>query len=116
MRYFQASIEIPSNTIARIEAISKEYDIFLVVGVVERDGGTLYCTAVFIDPLRGFIAKHRKLVPAAMERIIWGQGGRDTLPVIEKEFSGTTSTKTKISATICWYGSLAVAPHMTGVF
>ncbi|VDB99710.1 unnamed protein product [Peniophora sp. CBMAI 1063] len=100
LRYHQAAIELPSPELAQIEAIAREVDIFLVVGVIERDGGTLYCTAIFVDPAEGFVAKHRKLMPTAAERLIWGQGGADTLAVVEKEFS--PSVKTKLSATICW--------------
>ena len=104
LRYAQAAIEIPSSAITRIEQISKETNVFIVVGVIERDNGTLYCTAVFIDPEQGYVAKHRKLVPTAMERTIWGQGDGTTLPVLTKTFEGTQGppVKTKISATICW--------------
>lgn len=73
LRYYNAAIEIPSPAISRIEEISKETGVFLVVGIIERDGGTLYCTAIFVDPEQGYVAKHRKLQPTALERVIWGQ-------------------------------------------
>ena len=89
-----------------MEDISKETGVFLIVGVIERDIGTLYCTVVFVDPVLGYVAKHRKLVPTAMERIIWGQGDSSTLPVYEAHFApkvnGGDSVSAKISATICW--------------
>ncbi|KAG8219735.1 hypothetical protein J3R82DRAFT_705 [Butyriboletus roseoflavus] len=74
------------------------------MGVVEREGGTLYCTVIFVDPVEGLVGKHRKLMPTATERLIWGQGDGSTLPVLEKRFSspGTEAVTTKISATICW--------------
>lgn len=107
VRYYSAAIEIPSPAISRLEAISRELDVFLVVGIIERDLGTLYCTAVFVDPVQGYVAKHRKLVPTAMERTIWGQGDSSTLPVLDVAFRKPQSeevlAKTKISATICWY-------------
>ena len=53
VRYAKAAIEIPSPAITRIEQISKDTNVFLVVGVIERENGTLYCTAVFIDPQEG---------------------------------------------------------------
>ncbi|TFK92769.1 carbon-nitrogen hydrolase [Polyporus arcularius HHB13444] len=105
VRYAKAAIEIPSPAIARIEQISKETNVFLVVGVIERDKGTLYCTVVFVDPEKGYVAKHRKLVPTAMERTIWGQGDGTTLPVISKTFenpAGQGGVDAKLSATICW--------------
>src|SRR5713101_4144822 len=86
LRYYNAAIELPSPALSRIEAISKDTGVFLVVGVIERDGGTLYCTAIFVDPVEGLVGKHRKLMPTAAERMIWGQVGPDTLPVLERQF------------------------------
>lgn len=78
----------------------------MVMGVIERDVGTLYCTAIFVDPVEGLVAKHRKLLPTACERLIWGQGDGSTLPVVAKKFQSsvepTRTVETKISATICW--------------
>jgi predicted amidohydrolase len=124
LQYHNAAIEVPSAATARIEAISKDTGVFLVVGVIERDGKALYCTAIFVDPLQGLLGKHRKLLPTASEvishilyfivtlnerydsqRLIWGQGDGSTLPVFERAFSRSGSTKvtTKMSAAICWY-------------
>ncbi|TFY84010.1 hypothetical protein EWM64_g11 [Hericium alpestre] len=106
VRYYQAAIELPSPALSRVEQVSKETGVFLVVGIVERDGGTLYCTAIFVDPDAGLIGKHRKLMPTASERLIWGQGGPDTLPVIKKQFvsskDDSAEVSANISATICW--------------
>lgn len=79
--------------------------MFLVVGVVERDLGTLYCTVVFVDPVQGYVGKHRKLVPTAMERTMWGQGDASTLPVHQATFiprGDEQPVKARVSATICW--------------
>lgn len=104
LRYYSSAISIPSETITTIESISKELDIFLVVGIIEKDNGTLYCTAIFIDPTQGLVAKHRKLMPTANERLIWGFGDGSTLPVVKKVFRSNQGTEisTKVSATICW--------------
>ncbi|KAN0100542.1 nitrilase [Tylopilus felleus] len=104
LRYHKSAIEIPSPAISRIEAVSKETGVFVVMGVVEREGGTLYCTVIFVDPVEGLVGKHRKLVPTATERSIWGMGDGTTVPVLEKTFStsGTEVVTTKISAAICW--------------
>ncbi|KAJ6575018.1 carbon-nitrogen hydrolase [Mycena capillaripes] len=106
LRYHTAAIEIPSPTTTRIEAIAKDTGVFLVVGVIEKDGGTLYCTALFVDPVVGLLGKHRKLLPTASERLIWGQGDGSTLPVFERTFSQSgvpdSEFTAKISAAICW--------------
>ncbi|KAK7064302.1 carbon-nitrogen hydrolase [Favolaschia claudopus] len=107
LRYYNAAIDVPSSATARIEAIAKETEVFIVVGVIERDGGTLYCTALFVDPLDGLVGKHRKILPTASERLIWGQGDGSTLPVLERTLlpSGAAESDkvtVKMSATICW--------------
>lgn len=104
LRYYKSAIEIPSVAISRIEAVSKETGVFVVMGVIEREGGTLYCTAIFVDPEGGLVGKHRKLIPTGSERLIWGQGGGTTLPAVVKTFTspGTKAVTTKITATICW--------------
>jgi predicted amidohydrolase len=98
LRYFKAAISIPSDATAEVEAIAARHGVFLVVGVVERDGGTLYCSVVFVDPERGLVGKHRKLVPTATERLVWGMGDASTLPVVD--LPGVDEVK--ISAAVCW--------------
>ncbi|KIY50558.1 carbon-nitrogen hydrolase [Fistulina hepatica ATCC 64428] len=108
LRYHSNAIDLPSPELARIESISRKHDVFLVVGVIERDAGTLYCTVIFVDPTLGYVCKHRKLAPTAAERLIWGQGNGSTLAVVDKVFTTTSpdgkqlEAKAKISATICW--------------
>jgi nitrilase len=41
------------------------------------------------------LGKHRKLMPTAMERVIWGSGDGSTMPVV-------TTKLGKIGAVICW--------------
>lgn len=104
MRYYNAAIEIPSPAITRMEQISQKTGVFLVIGVIEKEGGTCYCTIVFIHPENGYIAKHRKVMPTAAERLVWGFGDGSTLPVLENSFSSNNGEviKAKLSATICW--------------
>jgi len=94
-RYFESAIDVPGPATARIAEIAKANALHLVVGVIERDGGTLYCTALFFTPEGGLAAKHRKVMPTAMERLIWGTGDGSTLSVIDRPL-GT------IGAVICW--------------
>lgn len=94
-RYFDSAIDVPGPASVRIGAIAKANDLHLVVGVIERDGGTLYCTALFFTPAGDLAAKHRKVMPTAMERLIWGAGDGSTLSVIDSPLG-------KIGAVICW--------------
>lgn len=94
-RYFESAIDIPGADSDFIGSIARRHGIHLVVGVVERDGGTLYCSVLTFGPDGFLIGKHRKLMPTALERVVWGQGDGSTLPVIETSLG-------KVGAVICW--------------
>jgi nitrilase len=46
-----------------LERVARETRLFLVCGVVERAGGSLYCAVVYVDPTRGMVGKRRKVMP-----------------------------------------------------
>lgn len=94
-RYHEAAISLDGEEVATIADATAATGILAVIGVIERDGGTLYCTALFFDGARGLIGKHRKLMPTAGERLIWGFGDGSTMPVLD---TGLGS----IGAVICW--------------
>jgi nitrilase len=94
-RYREAAVELPGPEINRLEELTAELGVQLVAGVIERAGGTLYCTAVFIDPQAGLVATHRKLMPTAAERFLWGQGDGSTMPAVHTEVG-------VLGAAICW--------------
>ena len=94
-RYFESAIEVPSVWSDRLGQIAGDLKQYLVVGVIERDGGTLYCTVLFLAPDGGLLGKHRKLMPTAAERLIWGFGDGSTLPVFDTPFG-------RLGAVICW--------------
>lgn len=48
-----------------LERVAGETGVFLVVGVVEKAGGSLYCAVVFVDPARGVLGKRRKVMPVS---------------------------------------------------
>jgi nitrilase len=94
-RYYEAAIDLDGEAVGIIAAATAETGLFAVVGCIERDGGTLYCTALFFDGAKGLIGKHRKLMPTAAERLIWGFGDGSTMPVFETPLG-------RIGAVICW--------------
>jgi nitrilase len=94
-RYFESAIEVPGPATAAIGKAARGHGVHLVVGAVERAGSTLYCTALFFGPDGLLLGKHRKLMPTAMERLVWGQGDGSTLPVIDTPVG-------KVGAVICW--------------
>ncbi len=94
-RYFDSAIEVPSPATDLLAGAAKENHLYVVIGVIEREIGTLYCTVLFFSPEGRLLGKHRKLMPTAMERLVWGYGDRSTLPVFPTPFR-------KIGAVICW--------------
>lgn len=94
-RYHEGAVDLGGPEVQTIVEAVAETDAFVVMGVIERDGGTVYCTALFFDGARGLIAKHRKLMPTGAERLIWGFGDGSTLPVVETSLG-------RIGAVICW--------------
>lgn len=94
-RYFESALEIPGPGVVRLGEIARELGLHLVIGVIERDGGTLYCTVLFFSPEGKLLGKHRKLMPTASERLVWGFGDGSTLPVFDTPLG-------KLGAVICW--------------
>lgn len=94
-RYYESAIDVPGPETARIGDAARAIGAWVVIGVIERVAGTLYCTALFFAPDGTLAGKHRKLMPTAMERLIWGFGDGSTLTAIETGFG-------KIGAVICW--------------
>lgn len=94
-QYWEGAIDVPGPHTARLAEIAHDAGIYLVTGVIERDGGTLYCTVLFFSPNGELLGKHRKLMPTGAERLIWGFGDGSTLPVFDTPFG-------KLGAVICW--------------
>jgi nitrilase len=94
-RYADSAVDIPGDAVDALAAIAGRNTIHLVIGVIERDGGTLYCTILFFAPDGTMLGKHRKLMPTQMERVLWGTGDGSTMPVFDTPFG-------KLGAVICW--------------
>lgn len=46
-----------------LEDVARRTGVFLVTGLIEKAGGSLYCAVVYVDPRRGVIGKRRKVMP-----------------------------------------------------
>lgn len=105
-RYWENSIEVPSQETAILGTAVREAGVYLAIGVTERESsgsrGTLFCTLLYFDPTGNLIGKHRKLKPTGAERLIWGEGDGSTLPVFDTDIG-------KIGGLICWENYMPLA-------
>ena len=92
-RYHAAAIEIPGPEVDALAALTRDLRCHAVVGVVER--GAARSTARPCSSGRRALGQHRKLMPTAAERYLWGQGDGSTMPVIDTAVG-------RLGAAICW--------------
>jgi nitrilase len=95
LQYWQQAIDLDGPEVSTLSKLAKRCNSAIVIGVIERCGATLYCTVLFISDEGEMLAKHRKLMPTASERLIWGQGDGSTIPVVE-------TAAGRVGAAICW--------------
>ncbi|UFH53749.1 carbon-nitrogen hydrolase family protein [Spirosoma sp. KNUC1025] len=103
--YWQNSLQLPSPELTQIERIARENNVFLVVGVTERDAlnGSLYCSLIYVSPTQGYLGKHQKIKPTGVERLIWAEGtGKDSLCVFDTEIG-------RMGGLICWENYMPLA-------
>ena len=93
--YLDAAIEVPGIHTLRLGEAAAAAGVYLVIGVIEREHGTCYCTVLFFGPDGSLLGKHRKLMPTALERMIWGFGDGSTLTVVDSPYG-------RIGSVICW--------------
>ena len=107
-RYWESAVDIPCPATEELGAAARDAGAYLVIGVIERDGGTLYCTVLFFEPGGLLMGKHRKLMPTATERLVWGQGDGSTMPVFDTPIG-------RLGAVICWENYMPMLRmHMYG--
>jgi nitrilase len=94
-RYWEGAVDVPGPATQALGEAARAAGAYLVIGVIERGGGTLYCSVLFFAPDGSLLGKHRKLMPTAAERLIWGHGDGSTMPVFDTEIG-------RLGAVICW--------------
>jgi len=105
-RYWANSVPVPGPTTEALGGMARRARAYLAVGVIEQEAefgrGTLYCTLLYFGPDGALLGKHRKLMPTAAERVIWGQGDGSTLTVLDTEIG-------RIGGLICWENYMPLA-------
>ena len=101
-RYWANAVEAPGPETAALGEAARQAGAYLAIGVIEREGGTLYCTLLYFGPDGSLLGKHRKLKPTAAERLIWGEGDASTLKAVDTKFG-------KMGGLICWENYMPLA-------
>ena len=82
---YQNSVEIPSAATARLGAAARRAEAYVVIGVNERSGTTIYNTLIFFDRQGRIFGKHRKFKGTGSEKLVWGDGDGSTHKVYDTE-------------------------------
>ena len=87
------------GTREELERIARDTGVFIVTGLIEKSGGSLYCAVVYVCPKLGMLGKRRKVLPTGTERLIWAQGSPSTLRAVTTTIKGVKLT---LAAAVCW--------------
>lgn len=101
-KLYEESVVVPGNETDFIGGLAKEYNMVVVLGVNERELGTLYNTQLIFDTTGELVLKRRKITPTYHERMVWGQGDGSGLKAVDTSVG-------RIGALACWehYNPLA---------
>lgn len=102
------SVSLPGPELARLREVAADLGVTVALGVNERNaeasGSTLYNTLAYIGPDGSILGRHRKLIPTAGERLVWGQAASSDLRVFELPFA-------RVGGLICWENYMPLARY-----
>ena len=95
------SVDVPGPLVDRLAAGCRKHDLHCVIGVNERDGGSLYNTMLVLGPGE-LLHRHRKLMPTQHERLFHGIGPGDDLAPVDTPVG-------RVGGLICWENRMPLA-------
>ena len=103
-RLYDQAVEVPGPVTDAVGAAVKKSAMVVVLGVNEKDGGSLYNTQLIFNADGSLLAKRRKIMPTFHERMIWGRGDGSGLKVFDTEVG-------RLGALICWEHFMPLARY-----
>ncbi|WP_231559045.1 nitrilase-related carbon-nitrogen hydrolase [Paracoccus sp. PAMC 22219] len=102
LRLYEEAVAIPSPETRAVADAARKRGVVIVLGVTERDHGSLYNTQLIFDADGSLALRRRKITPTYHERMIWGQGDGAGLNVVDTAVG-------RMGALACWehYNPLA---------
>jgi aliphatic nitrilase len=95
MKLYEHAVVVPGPVTEAVGQAAKAAGAFVLLGVTERDHGSLYNTQLLFSDTGEIILKRRKLTPSFHERMVWGNGDASGLVVADTAIG-------KIGALACW--------------
>jgi predicted amidohydrolase len=92
--YISASETVPGPTTKFLGEVARKHHVYIVAGILEKNGDTVFNTAVLIDRNGDLAGKYRK-VSLPQEEIDGGITPGHSFPVFDTDFG-------KIGIMICW--------------
>lgn len=108
MRLYDEAVVVPGPVTHAVSERARRHGMVVVLGVNERDHGSLYNAQLIFDTTGELLLKRRKITPTFHERMIWGMGDAAGLKVAQTSIG-------KVGALACWehYNPLARYALMT---
>jgi aliphatic nitrilase len=104
VKLFNQAVDIPGPVTAAVGSAAKRSETVVVLGVNERDGGSLYNTQIIFNSDGAIVGKRRKIMPTFHERLVWGWGDGSGLHVFDTDVG-------RIGALICWEHYMPLARY-----
>lgn len=108
LKLYEQAVVVPGPVTEAVSATARSQRVVVVLGVNERDHGSLYNTQLVFDADGSLKLKRRKITPTYHERMVWGQGDASGLKVVDTAVG-------RVGALACWehYNPLARYALMT---
>ena len=102
MTLYDQAVTVPGPVVDAVARAARSYGMVVVLGVNERDAGSLYNAQLIFDADGTLLLKRRKITPTYHERMVWGQGDGAGLTVLETQVG-------RLGSLACWehYNPLA---------
>ena len=99
---YEQAPTVPGASVAAVAAAARQLGLHVLLGLNERDGGSLYNAQLLIDASGQIVLHRRKITPTYHERMVWGQGDGAGLTVVSTALG-------RVGALACWehYNPLA---------
>jgi aliphatic nitrilase len=108
LRLYDEAVTVPGPTTEAVAEAARATGAVVVLGVTERDHGSLYNAQLIFDGDGSLVLCRRKITPTFHERMVWGQGDGAGLRAVDTRVG-------RVGALACWehYNPLARYALMT---